>query len=154
MAKVQTLTDEELLKRSARAGWYLMALAAAMTVLAVWMVVVAALAEAVIKPDSAQSGMMWIQLLALPLAACAATVGLWLLAVAARRGSPTAPGVVLGVLAIQILFAFITSCNALMHGIVATSLVYLIVYGIFLIGASIACRDHMEGRKPGDDGLL
>jgi hypothetical protein len=33
-------------------------------------------------------------------------------------------------------------------------LVYLIVYGIFLIGASIACRDHVEGRKPREDNLL
>ena len=33
-------------------------------------------------------------------------------------------------------------------------LVYLIVYGIFLVGASAACRDHVEGRKPREDGLL
>ena len=33
-------------------------------------------------------------------------------------------------------------------------LVYLIVYGIFLIGASIACRDPVEGRTPREDDLL
>jgi hypothetical protein len=33
-------------------------------------------------------------------------------------------------------------------------LVYLIVYGIFLIGASIACRDPVEGRRPREDDLL
>ena len=33
-------------------------------------------------------------------------------------------------------------------------LVYLIVYGIFLIGASIASRDPVEGRKSREDDLL
>jgi len=33
-------------------------------------------------------------------------------------------------------------------------LVYLIVYGIFIIGASIACRDHVEGRTPRENDLL
>jgi hypothetical protein len=129
MAKIQTLSDEELLKRSGRAGWYLMALAAAMTVLAVWMVVVAAMAGAASKPDSAPSDAtwMWALAMALPLTMCVITVGLWLLTIAAKRGNPTAPGIVLVVIGIQILFAFIVSCNALLHGIVATTVVYLVI---------------------------
>jgi len=33
-------------------------------------------------------------------------------------------------------------------------LVYLIVYGIFLVGASSACRDPVERKEPREDGLL
>lgn len=129
MAKIQTLSDEAILRRSGRAGWYLTALAAAMTVLAVWMVVVAAMAGAASKLASAQADATWVGAfaLALPLTICVMTIGLWLLAIAAKRGNPAAPGVVLLVLGIQILLAFITSCNALLHGIVATTVVYLVI---------------------------
>ena len=85
MAKIRALTDEELAKRSGRAGWVLTGVAVLLTVLAVWAVVVAIQAELNAKPDSTVSGVTlpWVCSWAQPLFLCLMAVALWPLAIAA-----------------------------------------------------------------------
>jgi hypothetical protein len=136
MAKIQTLTDEELLKRSGYAGSSLTALAILMSLFAVLSVVLTLLTEAAPKPDAARSGVALLPLLswALPLTSCVVAAGLWLLAVAARRGNAAAPGIVLLVLAVQILFSLAIVSTVLTKG--GALMMNLVILAVVLLSAA------------------
>ncbi len=138
MAKIQTLADEKLLQRSGYAGGILATIAVLVTVCAAVLVFSTVQHEARIEPAAAEARplLLSVSFFALPLTLCAVAMGLWLLAVAARRGNPTAPGVVLLVLAFQILLVLAASCMTLAHGGVPTALLGLVI--VMLIAAAVS----------------
>jgi hypothetical protein len=151
MAKIQTLTDEQLLQRSARVGTTLIVLAVLVTMLAVLLVVLAVMAEVQPKPGSVQSRplLLSLSLRALPLMLCLAAAGSWMLAVAASRGNPTAPGIVLLVLAFQILLYLAGSYTTLTHGGVPTELLWLAIALLIAAAVSTSRNVLIEIKKRG-----
>ena len=109
MSKIETLTDDELLKWSGHAGRNLIALAILMTLSAILLILPAILLERENAHVPIRSGTDLLSAFAwvFPLVLSLAAAGLWTLAVAARRGNPTSVGIVLVVLFFQVLLALI-----------------------------------------------
>jgi hypothetical protein len=151
MAKIQTLSDEQLLQRASYAGRSLIVLAILMTICTAAAVLVAILYDAGSESAAAQSDARLLSLFLrlLPVTVCLMAAGLWLLALAARRGNATAPGVVLLVLAFQMLLSLAGSCTALSHGVVPMSLLVAIAALVVAVAVSIGRNVLMEMKKRG-----
>lgn len=96
MSKIQQMTDQELLQRAGHAGRNLIALAILGSLFLLFI-----FAFVCLSPPS-EVGMAGLMVLVI---AAAWPCGLWLLAIAARRGNPTAVGVVMAIMALQVLLS-------------------------------------------------
>lgn len=140
MGKVQKFTDEELAKRSGRAGAALTVVAVLLTVLAIWAVWNAVQVELQAKPDSTESSVTlpWVCSWAQPLFLCLMAAALWPLAIAGKRGNPAALGTVLLVLAMQVLFSLSMLYSSLTQGGKLTDMTYPICLVVAMIVIAVA----------------
>lgn len=128
MSRVQELTDDALMQSAGNAGRNLSALAILATILAVFCAIFC-----VLEP---RSPIWWS---ALPLILTA--VSYWMLAVAAKRGNPSAVSVVIVVMAIQLIFSLISMCvAAAVTGSNGQSNIIGIIIAILIISALAKSR--------------
>ena len=126
MSGIRELTDEALLQRASHAGRNMIALAILGTLAAL----------AILAFLFAPGGTLRAPVLASSAACVACVTGLWMLAIAARRGSPTSVGIILGVMALQLVVSVVGYVMAMMraNNDAAGTLWYIII-GIAIIAA-------------------